>query len=91
MAVWAYRPEILDRVNFVLAAPFPHRLQVVHVDDSIGYFAVRRLEIKAADKAFVAVMFDAATTSLGITLVRIEDDLVLSPLDQETLFYDLSG
>src|SRR5262245_55472836 len=82
MAVRADRPQLLDRIDLVLAADLGQRPQVVDVDVSFSHLTVPRSEVEAANAAAGAVGFDAPPPGFRVSLVGVDRDAGNSALVQ---------
>ena len=82
VAVWAHRPQISNRVNFVLLANLREPLDVVDVDEPLGERTVRGTEAEPADNTSWPIVLDATAPSNRIALVSIDSNLASGPLNQ---------
>jgi hypothetical protein len=80
MAVGAYRPKVIDRVEDVFLAYAAERLEVMNMDKAFTKQAVAVLEFEPTDRAGEAPMLNALPTRIGISLVYSHFDAFLRAL-----------
>ena len=69
MTVWAYRYEILFRINRSRVLSSRERRQMVNDDFAVQLGAIKATKIKPANKAGIAMMGDAGLTVLRVAFV----------------------
>lgn len=82
MAVGTYRTKIQNRIYDVLTTDLCERAQVVHMNHAFSCGTVNYPEVNAADAASSAVMLQAKSTCLGVSLVGVDGDLNCSTFDK---------
>ncbi|HVS38800.1 MAG TPA: hypothetical protein VMS17_24805 [Gemmataceae bacterium] len=75
-------PQVLDRIDDILAVDLRQGAQMMDVDITVGYLPVHGPEAEPADAASRAVGVDALAARLRIALVGIHRDRAHRALDQ---------
>ena len=82
MAIGAHWPHIGHRVHLILRADFRQWLDVVDVDEPLSKWPIHGTEVEATNHTGRSIVGDAASSSDGVTLIGVDDNLANCPFSE---------
>jgi hypothetical protein len=81
MTVWTYWPQVLNRIDLILAANFGKGAEVMYVDEPLGHRPVDGSEREPTDDARGTMSGDAELPRAWVALVSVDRDLIPRSFD----------